>query len=213
MLASQPARSWSPPVASGREPCGACLQGSLFVRLILSRSALPSPGAMLAGIPVRDADVVELVRLLRGAGFPDVAYKIDHGIELGTRVNALTIVDRESILQRSTSRPRALPSSVPCCFKSTSGGCGKVLSEGFGLQRLHPREIVRRVAAGRIPGCDIVQRRPHELSRHGMAAHAVLLLRQRKPLCRFRACRAGECQSACQQKCRIRLRFHYGLRR
>ena len=86
---------------------------------------------MLAGIPVRDADVVELVRLLRGAGFPDVAYKIDHGIELGTRVNALTIVDRESILQRSTSRPRALPSSVPCCFKSTSGGCGKDLSEAL----------------------------------------------------------------------------------
>ena len=52
----------------------------------------------LAGVPIRDDDVRELERLLREGGLFDVASKLDQAITMETRVLALTVVDRESML-------------------------------------------------------------------------------------------------------------------
>ncbi len=52
----------------------------------------------LAGVPIRDDDVRELERLLREGGFVDVASKLDRALTIWTRVLALTVVDRESML-------------------------------------------------------------------------------------------------------------------
>ena len=46
---------------------------------------------MLAGTPVRDDDRLELVRLLRGAEFPDTAANLERGIELSAKIYALTV--------------------------------------------------------------------------------------------------------------------------
>ena len=53
----------------------------------------------LAGIPIRDQDVLELARLLREAELVDVAEKPETGHDRETKILALTIVDRESILR------------------------------------------------------------------------------------------------------------------
>jgi hypothetical protein len=63
---------------------------------------------MLAGIPVRDADVEELGHLLRDAGFDEVAGKLEDALEIETNVLALTIADRESILQTLVDPPAGL---------------------------------------------------------------------------------------------------------
>ena len=52
---------------------------------------------MLAGIRVRDQDVLELARLLRDPGFDDVAAKLENGYDRETKVLALTIDDRERL--------------------------------------------------------------------------------------------------------------------
>ena len=52
----------------------------------------------LAGVPIRDDDVRELARLLRDGGFVDVAHKLEHALLIETKVLALSIVDRESML-------------------------------------------------------------------------------------------------------------------
>jgi hypothetical protein len=44
---------------------------------------------MLAGLRVRDADVLELARLLREAGFDDVAETLEDGYDAETKVLAL----------------------------------------------------------------------------------------------------------------------------
>ena len=59
----------------------------------------------LAGIPIRDQDVLELARLLREGGFVDVDAKLEKGYDAETKVLALTIVDRESILQALDDPP------------------------------------------------------------------------------------------------------------
>jgi hypothetical protein len=46
--------------------------------------------------------------LLRHAEFPDTADKLERGLALGTRIFALTIVDRESILRALAECPDAL---------------------------------------------------------------------------------------------------------
>jgi uncharacterized protein (DUF1778 family) len=63
---------------------------------------------MLAGIPVRDRDVLELAGLVRNAGFDDVAEKLEHAHDIETRVIALTISDREAILRALDDPPDAL---------------------------------------------------------------------------------------------------------
>jgi len=60
---------------------------------------------MLAGIPVRDADVVELARLLGEHGFVHVAAKLERALEVETTIVALTIADRESILRALDDPP------------------------------------------------------------------------------------------------------------
>ena len=59
----------------------------------------------LAGVPIRDNDVRELPRLLREGGFVDVASKLDHALTMETRVLALTVVDRESMLRALDEPP------------------------------------------------------------------------------------------------------------
>jgi hypothetical protein len=60
---------------------------------------------MLAGIPVTDADVETLAELLRSAELPDTAEKLEKALVFETRVLALTITDRESILQALADAP------------------------------------------------------------------------------------------------------------
>jgi len=63
---------------------------------------------MLAGTPVRDADVLELARLLREVAFEPVAEKLEKGYDAETRVLALTIEDRERILRALDDPPAGL---------------------------------------------------------------------------------------------------------
>ena len=63
---------------------------------------------MLAGIRVRDADVLELARLLRDAGFDDVAERLEDASDLETKVLALTISEREAIVRALDDPPEGL---------------------------------------------------------------------------------------------------------
>jgi hypothetical protein len=60
----------------------------------------------LAGIPVSDDDVRELVDLLRTGEMDDVAHKLEHALLIETKVLALTVIDRESILRVLEETPR-----------------------------------------------------------------------------------------------------------
>ena len=53
----------------------------------------------LAGVPVRDEDVLELARLLHDAGFDDTAEALVVALEAEQAIVALTIQDREAILR------------------------------------------------------------------------------------------------------------------
>ncbi|MDQ3670813.1 MAG: hypothetical protein M3364_00005, partial [Actinomycetota bacterium] len=59
----------------------------------------------LAGIPIRDQDVLELARLLRAAGFDDTAARLEDAYDLETKVLALTIPAREQILRVLVDTP------------------------------------------------------------------------------------------------------------
>jgi hypothetical protein len=59
----------------------------------------------LAGIPVRDEDVFKLSGLLRSGGFENVADKLTKALLLETKILALTVVDRESILRALDETP------------------------------------------------------------------------------------------------------------
>ena len=63
---------------------------------------------MLAGLRVRDADVLELARLLRAAGFDAVAERLEDAHDLETKVLALTIGDREAIMRVLDDPPPSL---------------------------------------------------------------------------------------------------------
>ena len=66
---------------------------------------------MLAGIPVRDQDVLEIARLLRGAGFDDTAGRLEDAYDVECKVLALTIPDREAMLRalEDPRRARGIP--------------------------------------------------------------------------------------------------------
>ena len=53
----------------------------------------------LAGIPIPDSDVLELARLLGSTGEPDLAARLEESWESETRMIALTIPERETILR------------------------------------------------------------------------------------------------------------------
>jgi hypothetical protein len=63
---------------------------------------------MLAGVPVPDADVLELARLLREAGFDATAEWLEAAYDREAKVLALTIPDREAILRALDDPPGAL---------------------------------------------------------------------------------------------------------
>ncbi len=71
-----------------------------LARELRSASCRCSPG-----IPVTDDDTQTLAEFLRHAEFPDVADKLERGLALGTRVVALTVTDRESILRALDEAP------------------------------------------------------------------------------------------------------------
>jgi len=54
---------------------------------------------MLAGLPVRDQDVLEIARLVRDAGFDNTAERLENAYDAELKVLALTIADREAILR------------------------------------------------------------------------------------------------------------------
>jgi hypothetical protein len=62
----------------------------------------------LAGIPIPDQDVFKLAGLLRSGGFEDVADKLTNALLLETKVLALTIVERESMLVALEDPPEGL---------------------------------------------------------------------------------------------------------
>ena len=63
---------------------------------------------MLAGIPVRDQDVLEIARLLREAGFDDTAGRLEAAWDAEVKVLALTIADREAIVRALEDCPNEL---------------------------------------------------------------------------------------------------------
>ncbi len=63
---------------------------------------------MLAGISVADKDVLELARLLRSAGFEDIGERLEGGWDAETKVLALTVRERESILRVLDDPPAGL---------------------------------------------------------------------------------------------------------
>jgi hypothetical protein len=62
----------------------------------------------LAGIPVRDQDVLELARLLRSAGFDETAEWVEVAYDREAKVLALTIGQREEILRTLDDPPDGL---------------------------------------------------------------------------------------------------------
>ena len=62
---------------------------------------------MLAGIPVRDQDVLELAGNLRDAGFDDVGERLEDAYA-ETKVLALTIADREATLRTLDDPPQGV---------------------------------------------------------------------------------------------------------
>jgi hypothetical protein len=63
---------------------------------------------MLAGLPVQDADVLELARLLREVGFEDTAGRLEDAYDREAKVLALTIAEREQILRALDDPPDGL---------------------------------------------------------------------------------------------------------
>lgn len=62
----------------------------------------------LAGIPISDESIVELVRFLRESGYIDVADRLDTALELETKILGLTIPEREAILRVLDDPPDGL---------------------------------------------------------------------------------------------------------
>jgi hypothetical protein len=63
---------------------------------------------MLAGIPVRDQDVLELALLLRKAGVEATAETLERAYDLETKVLALTIPEREQMIRALDDPPENL---------------------------------------------------------------------------------------------------------
>jgi hypothetical protein len=63
---------------------------------------------MLAGVPVRDKDVLNLAQLLRYSGFDDTAEVPVVALEAEQVMVALTIQDREAILRTLDDPPAGL---------------------------------------------------------------------------------------------------------
>ena len=62
----------------------------------------------LAGVPVSDEHVVELVRRLRESDLPVHADHLERALDRGARIVALDVADREAILQALEGCPDTL---------------------------------------------------------------------------------------------------------
>ena len=65
-------------------------------------------GMVLAGVPIADADVLELARLVQDAGLDDTAERLERAWEVETKVLALTVGEREEILRALEGSPDGL---------------------------------------------------------------------------------------------------------
>ena len=63
---------------------------------------------MLAGLAVRDQDVLELARLLRQADFNETAERLERASDLETKLLALTLAERDEILRALEDAPTGL---------------------------------------------------------------------------------------------------------
>ena len=63
---------------------------------------------MLAGLEVRDADVLALARQLRHSGFAETAERLERAYDRETRVLALTLDERDEILRALDEAPVGL---------------------------------------------------------------------------------------------------------
>jgi hypothetical protein len=93
---------------------------------------------MLAGIPVRSLDVLELAGLLREAGFDDVAARLEDAHDLETKLLALTVPEREAIVRALDDPPASLAELRACSCASArpsrqhpSFGSSRVRSRGL----------------------------------------------------------------------------------
>jgi hypothetical protein len=87
----------------------------------------------LSGVAVADADVIELVRWLRHAGYWLTADRIEHGYFLEEEVT-LTSVDREAIIRTLDDPPDGLAELRAVLLASTSGESAR----GRGSSRAAP---------------------------------------------------------------------------
>jgi hypothetical protein len=98
----------------------------------------------LAGVPIPDADVLELARLLGTAGFADLAARLEDAWEVETKVIALTVPEREVILRALEEPPTMRSRSCEaCCSESTSGGYARGSSKPGGAARIDPNVSYR----------------------------------------------------------------------
>ena len=81
----------------------------------------------LAGIPLRDELVLELARLVDDDA---LSSRLETAYGRMTKVLALTIPERETIIRALDEPPPGSRSSAPCCSASTSAGCGTASSNG-----------------------------------------------------------------------------------
>jgi len=80
---------------------------------------------MLAGLPVRDADVLELARLLRDAGFDATAEWLEAAYDREATIVAVRSPSESRSSERSTIRRTVWPSCGACCSTSTRGVCDR----------------------------------------------------------------------------------------
>ena len=93
-----------------RTQAGPVMSASFFRGTVLhSRSNVCTLRLVVhAGVPVADADVLELARLVRARGFDDTAERLERASGVETKVLALTIDEREEILCALEDPPAGL---------------------------------------------------------------------------------------------------------
>jgi hypothetical protein len=80
---------------------------------------------MLAGFPVRDADVLELARLLREAGFDATAEWLEAAYDREAKIVALTIPEREEIIRALADPPDGLTELRGVLLAEHEGRCDR----------------------------------------------------------------------------------------
>lgn len=86
--------------------------------------------------------MLELARLLREAGFDDVADKLENGYHVETKVLALTIADREAVLRALDDPPPTTWAEACSCAGTRGAGacarawCNRCGDKSFAMQRL-----------------------------------------------------------------------------